>query len=340
MSGKRSGVVRDANAGLSVPTCATTADKAWLRQVHTVLNRLAANTAARKETDARTLNSLYALGVAGKNAPWAADGDPAKARLASFSSLVSVPVRGPPTKGRSKKNAVLQTVDVIALTGMFYHPTNVDESDYALCQYCQLGLAGWEANDNPVFEHQKRSPDCIMFKGPAALEHLSASSKEYLRNLMAAEAAPIDATELDPVPLDQPSKPAMEGMVIDTQEEDATLRNENTSLKSHIVLLPGSRHPVLNAVWRPRPRQCRLIWICRSHFQKRWPKHPFRSELGLQDLLLLNLVRKHHLQAVVQRRHDRKSRPLNPKKRWMGRSLGNRPLIRSLKPHLSCQPQL
>ncbi|KAJ3326473.1 hypothetical protein HDU76_012892 [Blyttiomyces sp. JEL0837] len=61
------------------------------------------------------------------------------------------------------------TARKIAETGMFYKP-NPDENDYAECSYCHLGLAGWEANDDPIFEHRKRSADCIIFKAPSRTE--------------------------------------------------------------------------------------------------------------------------------------------------------------------------
>ncbi|KAJ3208130.1 hypothetical protein HDU67_007011 [Dinochytrium kinnereticum] len=57
------------------------------------------------------------------------------------------------------------TAEKIAAAGMYFKPSK-DEPDYAECVYCNLGLAGWESNDDPMVEHQKRSKDCIIFKAP------------------------------------------------------------------------------------------------------------------------------------------------------------------------------
>ncbi|KAI8846910.1 hypothetical protein BC829DRAFT_253343 [Chytridium lagenaria] len=57
------------------------------------------------------------------------------------------------------------TAEKISEAGMYHKPTK-DEPDYAECVYCDLGLAGWESEDDPWFEHQKRSSDCIIFQAP------------------------------------------------------------------------------------------------------------------------------------------------------------------------------
>lgn len=50
----------------------------------------------------------------------------------------------------------------MAKAGFYYFPNFAGE-DFALCPYCGLGLDGWEPSDEPVHEHQKRSPDCFFF---------------------------------------------------------------------------------------------------------------------------------------------------------------------------------
>lgn len=46
--------------------------------------------------------------------------------------------------------------------GFVFRP-EMDSDDRAACVYCEYGLDGWESSDDPMEEHQKRSPDCIFF---------------------------------------------------------------------------------------------------------------------------------------------------------------------------------
>nr|XP_020475526.1 baculoviral IAP repeat-containing protein 5.1-like [Monopterus albus] len=42
----------------------------------------------------------------------------------------------------------------------FVHCPSENEPDVACCFYCLLELEGWEPDDDPWFEHIKRSPNC------------------------------------------------------------------------------------------------------------------------------------------------------------------------------------
>ncbi|KAJ3118831.1 hypothetical protein HDU96_007573 [Phlyctochytrium bullatum] len=66
------------------------------------------------------------------------------------------------------------TAEKVAEAGMYLKPTK-EEPDYCECAYCHLGLAGWEADDDPAFEHRKRNADCVMFKRPGSDDTTSAS---------------------------------------------------------------------------------------------------------------------------------------------------------------------
>ncbi|KAI9830821.1 MAG: hypothetical protein M1819_005346 [Sarea resinae] len=46
--------------------------------------------------------------------------------------------------------------------GWYYCPTP-ESDDFVSCAYCSLSLDGWEPKDNPLREHQRRSPDCAFF---------------------------------------------------------------------------------------------------------------------------------------------------------------------------------
>ncbi|KAF7559916.1 hypothetical protein G7046_g4241 [Stylonectria norvegica] len=47
----------------------------------------------------------------------------------------------------------------MARAGLFYSPTSASP-DNVICFLCHKGLDGWEADDDPLIEHLKHSPDC------------------------------------------------------------------------------------------------------------------------------------------------------------------------------------
>jgi hypothetical protein len=51
----------------------------------------------------------------------------------------------------------------IAEAGFMYLPIS-NSKDHTLCPYCEVSLEGWEEDDNVVYEHKKRNPECAYFK--------------------------------------------------------------------------------------------------------------------------------------------------------------------------------
>ncbi|KAI8828857.1 hypothetical protein BJ741DRAFT_624765 [Chytriomyces cf. hyalinus JEL632] len=147
------------------------ADGKWIRQAHKTLTTLSSKPVKTAgKVDKRTLATLSSLGLLDDaTAPWGFS-ETAR-RAASFERRVALPVHGGVEVAwpHALDSDWECSAEKIAHTGMFYAPLSPDEPDHAACQYCQLGLAGWESNDDPIHEHRKRSPDCIMFLGPEVL---------------------------------------------------------------------------------------------------------------------------------------------------------------------------
>lgn len=85
---------------------------------------------------------------------------PSKAALLSVSTLQ---LMGTSVWPHDSKKGWTPTSERMARAGFFYSPNQTGE-DYGLCPYCNLGLDGWEPNDDPMLEHQRRSPGCIFFR--------------------------------------------------------------------------------------------------------------------------------------------------------------------------------
>ncbi|XP_043081200.1 baculoviral IAP repeat-containing protein 5b [Puntigrus tetrazona] len=65
------------------------------------------------------------------------------------------------------------TPELMAKAG-FVHCPNENEPDVACCFYCLKELEGWEPEDNPWYEHSKRSPDCAFLHMNKTFEELTA----------------------------------------------------------------------------------------------------------------------------------------------------------------------
>ncbi|KAJ3405955.1 hypothetical protein HDU80_000454 [Chytriomyces hyalinus] len=147
------------------------ADGKWIRQAHKTLTTLSSKPVKTAgKVDKRTLATLSSLGLLeDATAPWGFS-ETAR-RVASFKRRVALPFHGGVEVAwpHALDSDWECSAEKIAHTGMFYAPLSPDEPDHAACQYCQLGLAGWESDDDPIHEHRKRSPDCIMFLGPEVL---------------------------------------------------------------------------------------------------------------------------------------------------------------------------
>lgn len=84
---------------------------------------------------------------------------PSKVALLSASAL---PLMGTSVWPHDSKKGWTPTSERMAQAGFYYSPNQMGE-DYGLCAYCGLGLDGWEPSDDPIGEHQRRSPTCIFF---------------------------------------------------------------------------------------------------------------------------------------------------------------------------------
>ncbi|KAL2042406.1 hypothetical protein N7G274_004898 [Stereocaulon virgatum] len=65
--------------------------------------------------------------------------------------------------------------------GWHYCPT-LESDDFVRCSYCSLSLDGWEPKDNPLDEHQRRSPDCLFFTLPITKPKASRAKKGRASN--------------------------------------------------------------------------------------------------------------------------------------------------------------
>ncbi|KAJ2353843.1 hypothetical protein GGF43_003396 [Coemansia sp. RSA 2618] len=74
-----------------------------------------------------------------------------------------------PHEGRAGWNV---TPDKLAAAGFYYTP-EFPRDDTATCAFCGYALGDWEADDEPIAEHSRRSADCLFFRlndAPAADE--------------------------------------------------------------------------------------------------------------------------------------------------------------------------
>ncbi|CAG8787605.1 2516_t:CDS:2 [Dentiscutata erythropus] len=63
------------------------------------------------------------------------------------------------------KKGWVGTIKKMAKAGFIYSPT-IGSLDNVTCQYCGVGLEGWEQKDDPTKEHNKRFPLCPFFVKP------------------------------------------------------------------------------------------------------------------------------------------------------------------------------
>ncbi|KAF9432141.1 hypothetical protein BGZ76_011205 [Entomortierella beljakovae] len=68
------------------------------------------------------------------------------------------------------------TTKRMANAGFYYTPSDNSE-DNVQCPYCGLGLDGWEAEDDPIHEHQRRKPTCAFFATRAAAPTKASTAK-------------------------------------------------------------------------------------------------------------------------------------------------------------------
>ncbi|KAE8538987.1 hypothetical protein D1P53_005357 [Cryptococcus gattii VGV] len=62
-----------------------------------------------------------------------------------------------------QKSGWLPTVKALACAGFVYNPST-ESKDAVICPYCEYGVEGWEATDDPWEIHQSKVPDCHFFR--------------------------------------------------------------------------------------------------------------------------------------------------------------------------------
>ncbi|WVQ98132.1 hypothetical protein IAU59_005254 [Kwoniella sp. CBS 9459] len=62
-----------------------------------------------------------------------------------------------------QKSGWLPTVKNLARAGFVYTPST-DSKDSVTCPYCEYGVEGWEATDDPWQVHHNKTPDCHFFR--------------------------------------------------------------------------------------------------------------------------------------------------------------------------------
>ncbi|KAJ2849097.1 hypothetical protein IWW36_002879, partial [Coemansia brasiliensis] len=118
-----------------------------------------------------------------------------------------------PHTGRTDWNV---TPEKLAEAGFYYTP-EFPNDDTATCAFCGYALGDWEADDEPISEHSKRSPECLFFR-------LDSTTKE----------AAIE--EVEAVEPTESNKRANEPQVIDSDTESDT---STTSKRQRISAAHG-----------------------------------------------------------------------------------------------------
>ncbi|GFP53743.1 protein bir1 [Trichoderma asperellum] len=102
-----------------------------------------------------------------------------EARLASFQKTTKK--RGSTTGGRGAAKALNWPHKQISATSLaragFVFSPSPDSPDNTICFLCEKGLDGWEAGDDPVYEHVKHAPRC----GWALVAAIEADIGDYAR---------------------------------------------------------------------------------------------------------------------------------------------------------------
>lgn len=102
----------------------------------------------------------------------------ATARLASFPAPTKRSKAGWPHKN--------PTPEALAKAGFYYKPQGAG-SDNVVCYLCERSLDGWEADDNPVQEHLRHSPEC----GWAVMMSHAQAEKHDTEEMVDPTSAPI-----------------------------------------------------------------------------------------------------------------------------------------------------
>ncbi|ROW08644.1 hypothetical protein VPNG_06151 [Cytospora leucostoma] len=65
------------------------------------------------------------------------------------------------------------TPEVLARAGFFYHSEPPYLPDNVVCPFCRIYLDKWEAHDDPMSEHEQRSPSCPFIRGPTPVRKIN-----------------------------------------------------------------------------------------------------------------------------------------------------------------------
>lgn len=144
-----------------------------------------------------------------------------------------------------KANWICRTSQLVE-AGWTFQPTP-EYDDLTSCPYCELSLDGWEQEDNPMEQHQKRNPDCTFFilseqyalAGPKKKTARAKKTRASKASRVSDQSALEGATEL-PSFVDQ-----------SVAEDDSILTVTTTSTKS------GTKRPRKAAASKKAPRTTR-----------------------------------------------------------------------------------
>ncbi|KAL9931523.1 hypothetical protein V8E36_009520, partial [Tilletia maclaganii] len=85
----------------------------------------------------------------------------------------------------------------LAAAGFHYDPS-AEESDNAICAYCKKALAGWEKTDDPIYEHQRRRPECPFFNIKPQEDRQAATEPVLSTESAAAQEASVAPEDEEP----------------------------------------------------------------------------------------------------------------------------------------------
>ncbi|KAF9935365.1 hypothetical protein FBU30_003155 [Linnemannia zychae] len=115
------------------------------------------------------------------------------------------------------------TAKRMANAGFIYAPTD-DSNDNVQCPYCETALDGWEIQDDPVHEHQRRRPNCPFFATRASAPTKASAAKATKQKRKATESSVEDGQSVT----DESSSRSKEGK----QGSKKTTKNNRTRISS------------------------------------------------------------------------------------------------------------
>ncbi|KAJ2367989.1 hypothetical protein H4S01_001843 [Coemansia sp. RSA 2610] len=123
------------------------------------------------------------------------------------------------------------TPEKLAAAGFYFTP-EFPGDDTATCAFCGYALGDWEADDEPMEEHSKRSPDCLFFRLDRAAEDDVESELADSEYEPESAEAPVEPAES----VDKPAEPVEE-------EEEEAEPTEQTEAPEHDTPPASSSSP-------------------------------------------------------------------------------------------------